>query len=277
MGAARHGHGIAAILLCACAGAQVGTPVADSEPTSRPTARVAAPQTPPARPGVRHPAAESLAKALEASDATAAAAAFDENGVLARYHAEDARGRAAVERSLRIAMDLCKMRVASVIEREASFMMQIESTCTHESSRSVQAHLVAAEVVGDSIARASVLTELLPFHDREPATIRELEAPETLTTERARAARCQIDHFMEMLPKEFRGASVDDVWATQSCTVLHVRGADPSRFHGYVEVDCGKPIACRPSSRAHRYVDWNGLRLLPFADGSYRAERNGSR
>lgn len=262
------------LLLDACGGAPAGVapaatagaaPVAAAVPGAAATASGA----PRARPGVHHEAAAKLATSLESADVSTAASLFTDDAVFVRWHAPDARGRGAIEQVLRAALDLCKMRVASVLERETSFVVQVESTCTHPKTTNLQAHLLIAELAGDRISRVQVYTELFPFHDRGREVVRELEAPETMTVERVKSATCQLDTIATLLPLDFRG-TVTDVWGTRSCTVLTARSVDPEGpFHGYVEIDCGAPRSCRPSAEAHRYVNWNGQRLLPFADGVY--------
>lgn len=158
------------------------------------------------------------------------------------------------------------MRVASILEHASAFVMQLESTCTHPkaSASRPQSHLIVAEVTGDAISYASVWTMLFGPPDAHEPLRRELEDPRTLSPERERSATCTIDSERESLA-DFRGYE-RTVWATPSCTVLTVKS--PTQ-HDYVEIDCTPHASCDPSRDSKRYFDWNGWRILPFADETY--------
>ena len=229
---------------------------------------------PPANPGVAHDVAAKLVLAIEAGDADAAGARFTDDATFVRWHAPDAIGRDAITNTFRVAFGLCKMHVVSVLQRQASFDTEFESTCARPGWSYVEHHLLVADVAADRITRGHVYTELFPSRDPDARSVRELEAPETMSTARAKAATCDIDRLVALLPIDFQG-TITDVWGTPTCSVVTVKSTDVKRMHGYVEIDCGVPSNCEPSRMGHRYVDWNGHRLLPFADGFYIEKQEG--
>ena len=82
---------------------------------------------------------------------------------------------------------------------------------------------------------------------------------------------CIIDTEQKVLPADF-GSVTSEVWMTPSCTVLRVLDQKP-KMHGYVEIECTpRGVACLRTADSHRYFDWNGYRLLPFADEIYTPE-----
>lgn len=266
--ATRQGVTAIAALVIGCGSAPpVATPPASPTPA------------PPASPevlrrkGVAHDVATRLASAIDAGDAAAAAATFDPGGVLVRYRGTDVRGPAGVEPVFRQAFGLCKMHVVTILEREAALVMEIASSCTHPDSKLDQNHLLAIDLVADRITRAAVWTELFGARFPTAPLRREVEDPATLTADREHRTACVFDSEREMLPKDFVGLE-RDVWATPTCTVLVVRGDEQHRAaHGYLEVDCGaRGAECKRTASSHRYVDWNGYRLLPFADEVYTAK-----
>lgn len=238
-----------------------------STPASSAAARLAssAPSAPPSIKGIQHEVVTRLAAAIDAGDAEAAAATFAVSGVLVRHRGKDARGPAEIAPVFRQAFGLCKMRVVGILERSASVVMQLESMCAHPGLPGPQNHLLAIDVMEDRIARAAVLTEIFPKRAQTTsAPRRELEDSSTLTPERESRAACIIDREKKLLPADFKGTE-RAVWATPTCTVMTVKLAPPS--HGYTEVECSPRSAyCDRADDSHRYVDWNGYRLLPFAD-----------
>jgi len=148
--------------------------------------------------GVRHEIATRLAAAIQAKDPMAAAATFGKDGLLRRWKGEDVRGP-AVEHVFRQALDLCTMRVASILERQSSFVMQLESTCTHPKMSGPQSHLIVADVKDETIAFASIWTMLFGPKDTGDPIRREIEDPSTLSASRERAATATIDAERQML------------------------------------------------------------------------------
>ena len=256
-------------------GAATATPAPSSAPSpSAGPARLTPDAPPPRRKGLAHDVAGRLAAAIEAGDARAAADTFAEGGVLVRFRGADVRGPAAVEPVFRQAFGLCRMHVVTILEREYALVMKLASSCVHPETKLEQNHLLAIDVVADRIARAAVLTELLGAQRPAGAPLRrEVEDPATLTPERERRAACTIDGEREMLPTSFGGLE-REVWATPACTVLVVRGDARHRAaHGYIEIECApRGLSCTRAADSHRYIDWNGYRLLPFADEVYTAK-----